>query len=391
MASDDRKLTCPACGARIYRGDDQCLSCGARLDEGRLVGEGAEAAGQRTPTAPQMPPGQQQEPKPAPETAWPIADEAPQQGEAPVSYDIGRRGWHPDQVAGGGGFFDALSRSWAFLRESVLMATRDKDLFLPSLFSVLANIVLLGGLALVLHLTGNLQALVEDGDGEGALSVLGWVVIIAGSFLGYLVTYFFTGMTVHLVDVHLRGEDAKLASAFADSLRNIGGIIALAVASLVVNAIASAVRGRSRRGLRDLAADAMERGWLAITYLLLPVMILEDSSFLRAVDRARSLHRHNLLQIVIGELGLMLATQIISFMVIVLGIGAAVAMYVLSPSLLLVGIGIAVLVFVLAAAFGAYVRTAFYTCLYLWAAAMETVGEQVPAPAPLQPAIQAGW
>lgn len=30
---------CPACGARIYSSDDQCMSCGARLDEGRLAGE----------------------------------------------------------------------------------------------------------------------------------------------------------------------------------------------------------------------------------------------------------------------------------------------------------------------------------------------------------------
>ncbi|MEA3401818.1 MAG: DUF6159 family protein [Armatimonadota bacterium] len=391
MGSDEKELTCPACGARIYKGDHQCLSCGARLDEGRLVGEAAEGAGRAGAAEPEMPPRQSAQPQAAPETAWPSEAEEPEEAEAPVSYDTGRRAWHPDQVAGGGGFFDALSRSWAFLRESLLMATRDKDLFLPSLFSVLANIVLLGGLALILHLTGNLQALLGDGDGEGALSVIGWVVIIGGSFVGYLVTYFFTGMTVHLVDVHLRGEDAQLGSAFADSLKNIGGIIALAIASLVVNAIASAIRGRSRRGLRDMAADAMERSWLAITYLLLPVMILEDSPFMRAVDRAQSLHRHNLLQIVIGELGLMVATQIISFVVIALGVGMALAMYLLSPALLLVGIGIAVLVFVLVAAFGAYVRTAFYTCLYLWAAAMETVGEQAPAPAPLQPAIQAGW
>ncbi len=382
MASAADELRCPACGERIYASDQQCLACGARLDGGRLVG--AEAA--PDPSAAQG----------RAETAWPVEgtpattpSREPREAAEAVPYATGAAPWHPEQVGVGHGLFDSISRGWTFLRESFAMAFRDKDLFLPSLFSVLANLVLLGGLGLALYFTGNLEALFED-EGEG-LTLIGWVVLLAASFAGYLVTYFFTGMTVHLVDVHLRGRDAQLGSAFADSLRNIGAIAALAVVSVVVAIIAGMIRGNRRGGLRRMAADGVERAWLAATYLILPVMILEDTSFLRSVERATHLHRHNLLQIVVGELGLMITARIISGLMVLLAIGLAVGAYFGAPALLPVAIGLALLLFVLIAAFMAYVRTAFYTCLYLWAVAMETVGESVPAPAPLRPALQAGW
>jgi hypothetical protein len=156
--------------------------------------------------------------------------------------------------------------------------------------------------------------------------------------------------------------------------------------------ITGAIRGKGRgRGLRRAAADTVERGWTAITYLLLPIMILEDAPFMKSADRAKNLHSHNIIQIVVGELGLMLAAKVISVVVTVLGVGFAIGSFFLMPALLPVGIGVAVLLFVVATAFAAYVRTAFYTCLYLWAVAMETVGEEAPAPAPLQPAVSAGW
>jgi hypothetical protein len=390
MARKDAQMQCPACGDRIYPNDQNCLSCGARLDEGRLVGEKAQSA--EDVEAP--PRGQ-----PMPETAFPsesgrstagnVAEAAP--GQAPqreVGYSTGAGRWDPSQLTGGGGFFDSLSRGWSFLKESIAMAFRDKDLFIPSVLAVLANLVVLGGLAGILYLTGDFDAIF--GDEAQQITVIGYVIMFVVALISYTITYFFTGMTVHLVDVHLRGEDAKLGSAFADSVKNFGGIAALAVASIVVAMIAGAIRGKGR-GLRRAAADTVERGWTAITYLLLPIMILEDVPFMKSAERAKGLHSHNVIQIVVGELGLMLASRVISGVVMALGIAFAVGSYFLSPALLPVGIAVAVLLFVLASAFAAYVRTAFYTCLYLWAVAMDTVGEEAPAPAPLRPAISAGW
>ncbi len=162
----------------------------------------------------------------------------------------------------------------------------------------------------------------------------------------------------------------------------------IAIVVIIAGLITGAVRGRGR-GLRRAAADTMQRGWLAITYLLLPIMILENTPFMQSTERAKRLHAHNIIQIVVGELGLLIASRIIGGVLVSIGVIAAAGSYFVG--LLPVGIGVAVLFLILGSAFTAYVRTAFYTCLYLWAVAMETVGEEAPAPAPLRPAVAAGW
>lgn len=380
MGTEHSAMTCPACGARIFPSDQRCLACGARLDAGRLVDE-PEAIQAAAPR-----PEEEKPAAPSPETAWPMS--AVEGTEAPVEipYDVGAGRWHPEQVVGGRGLMDSLRRGWAFLREAVLMAGADHDLLLPSLFAVLANLGLLGVLALILHATGMLARLTAEDEG---FTAAGWAILIIASFLAYLVTYFFAGMTVHLVDVHLRGRDARLGEAFSDCLRNFGGIVLLAVVSVIVNLLLSAVRGRRGGGLRGAAADAAGRAWTAATYLILPIMILEDSPFAAAAQRATHLHRHNILQIVVSELSLMIATRLLSGLVTVIAIAGLVLTWFLAPALFMMAAAGALLLFILAAAFYAYVRTALYTCLYLWAIAMEAVGETAPAPAPLRPALQA--
>ena len=44
-------------------------------------------------------------------------------------------------------------------------------------------------------------------------------------------------------------------------------------------------------------------------------------------------------------------------------------------------------IFALMAALQVFVRMAYYTCLYLWAVEVETVGREAPAPAPLAAAM----
>ncbi|MCD6360741.1 MAG: hypothetical protein J7M38_07730 [Armatimonadetes bacterium] len=367
MSPDE--LRCPACGARIFKSDQQCLSCGAKLDEGKLVGAA-------TPVTEVIEATAGAEAAPGPE----------------VAYDIGRAalgGWDPGALASGGGVMASLARGWEFLKQAVAMTFKDKDLILPSAFSIIANLALLAGMVGLLHLTGDLQQI--TGDETAGVSTVGWVIIAVFAFTAWVVTYFFTGMTVHLVDVHLRGEDARLGSAFADCVRNIGAIVMLAVVTIVVQLIIGMLRGRNRNMVRNAAANAAERAWTVATYLMLPIIILEDLSFIDATGRATRLHRSNIIQIVVGELGLLLTTRIFTGLMTFLAVAVGAAGYLLSPALLVPALVLAVLILLATMTFAAYVRTAFYTCMYLWAVAVETVGERAPAPAPLQPAVQRAW
>lgn len=371
MSVSPEKMTCPQCGETIYSTDDVCLNCGAKLDEGRLVEESGSAGVSA--------------PRPSTATAATDARGGEVGGDAPaVPYRTTRTGWHPGQFTGGGGLWASLSRGWAFAKESVRMGVADTDVLIPSLISIFANLIIAGAFFALMHATGQLEPMLDD---EQTAQTWAYVVTVMFTLGGYIVAYVLTAMTVNMVDAYLRGEDARLDVAFADARKNFGAIVWLAVVATIVNMIASALRGKKRRGLGDLAADAVEKGWQVASYLLLPIIIIEDVSFSEATSRATKLHGQSIVQIVVGEVGLVVLQKVLGFVMFFIGVVPAVLAYFYAPALLIPAVGWAVLMIVLMAASMMYMRTAFYTCLYLWAAANETATREVAAPEPLQKAL----
>jgi len=196
---------------------------------------------------------------------------------------------------------------------------------------------------------------------------------------------------VHLINVHLRGQDARLRPAFRDAMKNLGALLLLAVASTVVSLLtSSARRRRAGYGAGDLAAGMIDRVWTVAVYLFLPIIILEDLSLKRAIGRAKEIHTRNLVPIAIGEIGVLLVNRVIGFVAVLLAavtviyLGVVVSSALLIPSLVLAGLGLSLVM-----AYTNFVRTAYYTCLYLWAVE-RAVGEEAAAvPAPLAAALAA--
>jgi len=285
------------------------------------------------------------------------------------------------------GWWDSVVRAFAFMRASMALMFRDKDLLLPSVFSLVASVVIIGATALVLWQTGLWDRLGEDNrEISWPLAVLG----VGLSLVLYITTYFFTAMTVHLVDVALRGRDAKLGKAFRDACKNFLAILSLAVISTLVSLITGAIRRRSRGGLGGLAAGAIDKAWTVATFLLLPIIILEDVPLKRAAQRARVLHTRQFLPIAVGEVAVSMVMGVITMVAVMAAVFGSIAIFRslgVEAGILAVAGAAMFLAFVMA--FTHYVRTAYYTCLYLWAVAREEVGEQAAVPAPLAEALAA--
>lgn len=290
------------------------------------------------------------------------------------------------------GFFDSVNRAFAFIGQSMGMAFRDKDLLLPSLFAFLVNGAIIAALLLAAHYTGNMRWLLGDRAELGAdyerIRLVRSILLALLAFVCYIITYFFMGMTVNLVNARLHGRDAKLGEAFADASKNAPALICLAVVSTLVSILTGMLRGRRGRDLGDLAADALQRTWTVATYLIVPVIILEDIPFSRSLGRARDLHWRNFVPIAVGEIAVSVVNGII--LMLLAGIIAGAAVYARSNgqhALMIISLIIGGAVFVAAICFTEFVRTAYYTCLYLWAAEREKVGEQARVPAPLAAAL----
>jgi len=348
------ELQCPQCGGKIYLTDSQCLACGAALDEGRLAQPYAVTSAEG-------------EVEVQPSTRQP----------AYRTSAVHARPWDPAAMAVGAGFMGKLHRGWIFLKQSMIMWTRDKDLLIPSALSVITMVAFYALCYGILRLTGLWDTIGSSQDGRG---LLWWGIMVPIAVVAYIISYFYTGMTVNLIDTHLKGRDAKLGEAYLDSLRNLVALVELAVISTLVSMLTSAMRGRGRSRARELAAEAVEHTWQAATYLTLPVIIIEDVPLTEAMKRAWQLHSKHLSDVT-------LVNKVIGTLLLLLAVAVGIPLYFLSPALLPLAIIIGVALISAAMVFTAYLRTAYYTCLYLWAAATEEAKQPVAAPEPLAAAV----
>jgi hypothetical protein len=265
------------------------------------------------------------------------------------------------------GIGDSFSKGWSFIKAAFAMAKENKKLLAPSLYQVLAGIVYFAIWVVILIAL------------NPHWSKATWAVVSAiATFGSFLIFYFFCGMTVNMIDVHLRGGTPSLGDGARDSGKNF----------LAIEMFARAARNNDSI-VGKIIAGIVEAIWTTMAFLLLPAIIIEDAGFGQAMSRVRELHKGNFLLIGIGEVGVRLVTGLIGFVwFLLIFLVVYLAFRALPPTPALVVAFIAGgSMLALYVAFSNYLRMAYYTCLYLWAADVERMGREAPAPLPLAIAL----
>jgi hypothetical protein len=264
------------------------------------------------------------------------------------------------------------------------MASADRDLIKPSLMLVAVSLIIT--VVAIIPMVG--VAMTLEGDARDyTLYVMGALMI----FVQYVVSYFFSGLTIALVYGYITQGDGKMNEAMDAVKRNFGGILVLAVVSTLVKLIENAARNR-KNVLGSIFAAILEAVWTTATYFVLPAIIIENLSFVPAIKRSAYMIKNNLLLVAVGYVGVGAVLGLISFVVVVVGIAIGVAVAAAfaalgTDAMVIVGIALAALIIgimvALVSAANSYIQTAYYTCLFVWAAEVERVGQQAQAPAPL--------
>lgn len=300
----------------------------------------------------------------------------------------------------------SLSRGWSFLQQSWEMVFKDRDLIKPSIFALIAGMVVT-----VIGLVPLVGAALVLGDstwlGRGVLLVLGAALV----FAHYVVSYVFSGMTVYLIYGYLAEGDGRMDKAWERVRREFWNIVSLAAASTAVNVVSRQARGRAnRRGgaavIGGAIAGLVETVWTEAAYLILPAMMIEDTNLAAGVKRATQIAKGNLLLIGVSTVGVRWITGLIGFVLGVIGLAVGFGVgYGLNAVLggatagLIAGMAVGAMIFflfvIVASVIGSYTMTAYHTCLFLWARDVEKAraagkAVQVAAPAPLAAALAGG-
>jgi hypothetical protein len=294
-------------------------------------------------------------------------------------------------------FMQAFSRGWSFLKEAWSMAFKDKDLLKPSIYALVAGMIVsvigIIPIAIVAFLFSGSQI------GNIIMAVLGAVMV----FVHFVVSYIFSGMTAYLIFGYLSEGDGRMDKAWAIIRRDFFDLLTLAAVSTIVNLLKNAAnrnrRGGLASGLIRGATSLLEVLWTEASYLILPAMVIDDLNLKNAMQRVLNITKQNLLLIGISTVGVRWVTGLIGFVLgfggflLALAIGGG-AVYAAGGInfLSVVGIAVAALIFftfvVVASVVSSYTSIAYHTCLYIWARDVEkaqVAGQsiQIAAPAPL--------
>ncbi len=274
-------------------------------------------------------------------------------------------------------FVESNKKGWAFMKAAFSMARENKKLLMPSLYQVLVSIA---------YFVAWVVALVAIAPHWSHGTWIGVGTLAA--FGSFLIFYFFCGITVHMIDVHLKHGTPSIGEGARDAGKNFVAIVFLAIVSAIIDTFAQIARSEDSI-VGKIVAGIVESIWTTLSFLLLPAIIIEDISFGDAMKRVRALHRGNMLLIGIGEIGIRGVTGFSGLLWFLLIFGVIYADFALfhGTAAAVIAVVIGGTMFAVFAAFATYLRMAYYTCLYLWAADVEKQGQSAPAPLPLAIAL----
>jgi uncharacterized protein DUF6159 len=257
--------------------------------------------------------------------------------------------------------FDTFRRSWELTKASLAVLRADKELLVFPFVSFIALVIVTISFAIPWVLVGGLSELETRGPG-----VLTYVL----AFLFYLVTYtvifFFNTALVGAAMIRLEGGDPTLRDGFRIAMSRLPQIVGYALIAATVGMI---LRWISERAgiVGQIVSGVIGFAWSVATFLVVPVLVVEDVGPIAAIKRSGALLRKTWGEQIVGNVGIGLVFGLISLLVILLGVALIAALAQVSVELAIVGVVLVVLVVGILALIGAAASGIFTASLYRYA------------------------
>jgi len=221
--------------------------------------------------------------------------------------------------------------------------------------SAIASLVVVGIFAGLIAATG-----VDSGHGHEGLKAIGYVFVFA-MYVGLaFVTTYFLGALVHGANQRLNGNDAKFGDSIGAANAKLHRILPWAFVQATVSVILNSIQERAG-WLGQILVSLLGAAWNVLTFLTVPIIMLEDLGPVNALKRSGELVKstwgENLVaQAGFGILGMLAMLPGIA----VLALGIATGSLVVAVAFGIVGAVWIVIVLVVISAMSGIYRTALY-------------------------------
>ena len=179
--------------------------------------------------------------------------------------------------------FAKIRNSWALIKASAAVLRADKELIIFPIVSSIGVLVVMASFAVPMMLTGFFDTLFKGGP-----QIPGYVVGFLFYVVQYFVIIFANSALVGAAMIRLRGGDPTVGDGFRIAMKHIGAILGYVLLSATVGMI---LRWLSERGkiMGRLVSSLGGLAWNLATYLVVPVLVVEDVGPMEAIKQSANL------------------------------------------------------------------------------------------------------
>ena len=260
-----------------------------------------------------------------------------------------------------------FARSWALVKLCWRVLQQDKELVVFPIVSTIGVLIVTASFVIPGFFTGFWQDVSDNGVG-----VSFWVLVVLFYLVEYLVIVFFNAALVSAAVIRLGGGDPTLADGLRGAWSHIGAILGYAAIAATVGLVLQMLRERAGFAGAIIAALG-GMAWTIITFLVVPVLVVEGVGPITAIKRSAALLKKTWGEQIIGSAGIGLVFGLLSLAVAVIGIGLGVL--VMSAGIVALGvavIAVAVIAIIVISLLGATLRGIYSAALYEYAVGGET-------------------
>lgn len=257
---------------------------------------------------------------------------------------------------------DRIRRSWQLVGSSWSVLRADKELLLYPVASGIVSFIALAVLFLIWLGSGGFDRL-DDGSFGGILDL---VLLFIVYFVTSVIVIFFNSALVAAANIRLEGGDPTLSDGFRIAFSHIGAILGWAAIAATVGVVLQALRERG--GAAGAVVSLIgNMAWSVITFLVVPILVVEGVGPIEAIKRSASLLRKTWGEQIVGNFSIGLVIGLAFLGVLILGGIVTVVLFSIAPVLGILAGAALVAGLIILALIGSALSGIFNVALYRYA------------------------
>ncbi|MFA5882852.1 MAG: DUF6159 family protein [Acidimicrobiia bacterium] len=176
-----------------------------------------------------------------------------------------------------------IQRSWYLGKLSWRVLRGDRTLAAFPVLTAIGALVVVGVFGGLIALTG-----IDDTDNGSSLAPIGWVLVVAMYLVAGIVITFFQAALSAGANERLDGRDSTVGTAMAKAGKQFPAIAAWAVLQTTVSLVLQAIQERAGF-VGDILAGLFGAAWRVVTFLAIPVVVLEGTGPFASLKRSGKL------------------------------------------------------------------------------------------------------